>query len=523
MSRGAATTAVDARRAGVPLTVTAAAMSLLVLAYCEIAGLTRAGVFEYPLDDVYIHLSIGSEIAHGGYGVNPGEFSAAASSILYPVLLAPFAGSELQRFLPLVWNALAVAGSGWLWGALLVEAGLVAERRRIGLMLAILGPVGLNIGVVGFTGMENALHGTATMALLLGLVRFVRSGTVGPLLVAGALLGPALRYEGLGLSLLAAVMVGALGRPKAGMLLAAGALAPVVAFTLFLLGEGAGPLPDSVVSKLSGEAGLAGHLLGMLGTAPGAVLAVLSLVALVLAVTLPRGDRGGQALGIVAALGGFAHLAFGRVGWMDRYEHYALLFVAGAVVWLVPRMGEGTLPKAALGICVACLGLLTVVYQGNFGARGQWAPQAIHLQQGQMARFARDLDAPVAVNDIGRVAYGNPNYVLDLWGLSSPAALSARLEGAAPGWAGPIAADRGVEVAMIYEDWVGDAVAPDWTRLGRLRLDVPAGMLGARDVAFYATRPADAARLKARLEEFSATLPPGASFQFAPEQEVADD
>ena len=47
----------------------------------EIAALLHAGVFEYPLDDVYIHLAIASEIMRGGYGVNAGEPASAASSI----------------------------------------------------------------------------------------------------------------------------------------------------------------------------------------------------------------------------------------------------------------------------------------------------------------------------------------------------------------------------------------------------------------------------------------------------------
>ena len=73
-----------------------------ILAYLglTIAAMVRSGWnFEYPLDDVYIHLAMASEITRGGYGVNPGEIASAASSALYPMLLTPFPDTDLQRWL----------------------------------------------------------------------------------------------------------------------------------------------------------------------------------------------------------------------------------------------------------------------------------------------------------------------------------------------------------------------------------------------------------------------------------------
>ena len=47
------------------------------------------GVWEYALDDVYIHLAMSDQLWNGGYGVNAGEYASASSSILYSYLLAP--------------------------------------------------------------------------------------------------------------------------------------------------------------------------------------------------------------------------------------------------------------------------------------------------------------------------------------------------------------------------------------------------------------------------------------------------
>ena len=49
----------------------------------------RGGHFSYTLDDAYIHLALAENLAGGHYGVNLGEYSAASSSILWPLLLIP--------------------------------------------------------------------------------------------------------------------------------------------------------------------------------------------------------------------------------------------------------------------------------------------------------------------------------------------------------------------------------------------------------------------------------------------------
>ena len=76
-----------------------AAFSLILL---QILRLNQ-GFFTYILDDAYIHLALAENIAKGTYGVNPGEFAATSSSILWPFLLTPFARFELA---PLILNLL---------------------------------------------------------------------------------------------------------------------------------------------------------------------------------------------------------------------------------------------------------------------------------------------------------------------------------------------------------------------------------------------------------------------------------
>lgn len=484
----------------------------------EIFAALQAGVFEYPLDDVYIHLAMASNIARGTYGVNAGEAASAASSILYPFLLMPFPDSAFQRLLPLFWNTLAVVGCGWVWGLIAAEARLSGP---VAWFMVLAAPVTVNISGVGFTGMEAGPHMLASLAIVLGLWRALNGRGGAPWLVAAAIAAPLLRYEGLALALLAAGALALAGHRRPAALIAAGAVGGVVAFSLFLVSLGLDPLPGSVLAKTAGL-DRAGSLpmrlfLGLafnLTKPAGLLLAALVFAAGLFLAAFPTLRRG-AAFGIlaVAGLAAIAHLFLGQIGWMHRYEPYILLSLMGAILLAQTAVTgrAAQLMRAATAVAAAAA---AVAYFPTLWGQYVWNPRAIHLQQAQMARFAQDyLEVPVAVNDLGRVAWGNPHYVLDIWGLGSAEARRIRFGATPPaaGWAGPLARAHGVRAAMIYDFWFADAVGPDWVRLAELRMNRPEGALGAWTVTFYATDPAFAPAMRAALERFAPTLPEDAA------------
>ncbi len=486
---------------------------LTFMVYVAIATARNGGAFEYALDDVYIHLAMAEQLFQGGYGVNADEYASASSSPLYSFLLPTWAGLEVQRWLPLFWNVIALVLAGGLLGFALAHAGL----GRWAVVIAIVAPVALTMHVVAFTGMENMGHGAASLAIVLGLWRFAETRQIGWVLLAGGFLAPALRLEGLALALAAAGVVFVLGRWRAGLGLAVLAVLPVAIFALMLNSLGLDPLPNSVNAKLpdaaANEAGVLGNLGENLSLNGGRFVFALSLaVALLAVLSLNRGRVAESLAAMAVVAASLAHLAFASIGWMDRYENYLVLSLFATFAMLLSELGETQ--KALLIAAVLAGGLVTYAPSFNNYISN---PRAIALQQGQMARFAKDhLAAPVAVNDLGYVAWDNPNHVLDLWGLASAKALELRLSNAPNGWADALADEKGVRVAMIYPQHLPRALGPDWVLLGGLFLeDHGEPFLGGDGVLFYARNAVEADALQADLKDWVAGLPDGARFDFA--------
>lgn len=477
-------------------------------AFMAIAASRAGWVFEYPLDDVYIHLAIAEQIAGGGYGVNPGENASAASSPLYPFLLTPYAGTALHRWMPLAWNLAGLVIAAALFAQAMAWAGLA----RSGVILAALAPFALAIYVTAFTGMENVLHVAANMLIVLGLWRFVETGSLWWGLFLGVVLASALRFEGLAMGMASGSVVLLLGRPIAGLALIAATVTPPLVFAGFLMAQGLDPVPSSVVAKLGDVqgGGPLGRLMLNASAYGGRYLLGLSVVLMLLGLAVLRRNRRRAYFALAIGGSGLAHLAFGSVGWMDRYETYATVACVAAIALVLKGFAP---PTGTIGVALALAGGVAT-YAPYALSVYAWNPTAIAQQQGEMARFAKEfVKAPIAVNDIGYVAWRNPDYVLDLWGLASAEALQARRTATEPGWAGALAEDKGTTLAMVYDEWFEDAVPPDWMRLGVLQLAIPTAFLGGREVAFYATSPEYADELRAHISAWEKSLPPRATFQ----------
>ena len=511
------------------------------------------GHFSYAVDDAYIHLALAKRIAHGLYGINAGQPSSPASSILWPFLFVPFTGTGVLLYLPLAYNLLAGSCTAWLLGRVVQKQTAVAAGARTWRpqLLSILLLFALNLFGLTFLGLEHPLEVLLAVSAAYGLL-FLLDGESPPRwTLAAAAIVPCVRYEGLLITGAVTLALLLIGRWKSAVLLMAVGIAPLVAFAAFLRHLGLPAAPMSVLMK-SPTAYLGGPRTPvLLRLAKQSFLLHLHdperFTILLLAATLAwltTGYRRRRRMRAVAAAGTAAcavHMLVGPYGWFYRYEIYCLSFALVLAVAFGLRdwgsapdslLGEDEEERAAApqmpGLQVAVPGAMLVavaalaLFYFTSLAGIVNASSAIEEQQAQLGRFTHDFyHGPVAVHDLGWVGVGRTprEYILDLAGLGSYDAFQLQKSGNLnAGAVAALAARDRVQLAIINPQWFGSAVPTTWRPLAKLCARDPATdfSLVSDRVVFYVTPLGDPATLMASLVAFQATLPPDIPFELNP-------
>jgi hypothetical protein len=494
----------------------------IVLAISLILYLNQ-GIFSYSLDDAYIHLRLADSITQGTYGLNLNEAASPSSSILWPFLLIPLMAIGLGQFAPLILNVLAafavVRAVSLILDECMGEASQV--RRGVKAILIIVFILGTSLVGLVLTGMEHTLQVYLALLILLGLLRS-RDGARFPWWFHMAvILGPCIRYESLVLSLPALVYLVYCRKAKAAILDGLCITLVLAGFSVMLISLGLPWLPSSVIVKSQLAHG--GSLLGGLASNFVANISYLDAIPFLAAIPLilwqgiRSKDRFDRLLSGIVGGAVLAYLAAGPFGGFSRYQMFLWAVVLLWLAYLYRRpFGDLLGRRPALGVSVLAAGVLLVC--AKYAATSVLTPLAsnnIFDQQYQMHRFVTTyLKGPVAVNDIGWVAYSNDDYVLDLFGLASPEAWADRTSHPSDvEWMNDLCTEKGVRLAMIYpERFAG--IPDNWVELGYLRLDRWRVASAFGQVHFYAVSAQDVEQLRTLLAMFARDLPPGATFWF---------
>jgi hypothetical protein len=476
--------------------------------------------FVFTLDDPYIHLAVADHILAGGYGVNAGEYSSPSSSIVWPYILALTEAMHLGVVGPLLINVGAACATVFVLLRLLETSGLFDGEHAGPLrwLIALLLVFNTSAVALPMTGMEHSLHVWASIVTFAGLVAATRKSAPGALHFFALVLLPFIRFEGAAFACAAIAGFAMLGHRRFAGAAALVIVLGLLGYCALMVSRGLPLLPSSVLLKgylanvdqnASGLPAVVKNLLRSVTSAYGLRLIMLGLAVTVCANWL-RADRKVLIvlLTVVAAVG--AHLVFGQYGWFNRYEVYIMALAAAALSWGVaqarPRLSalQWSLAKAALvlGLGVAAMPYVTTAIVTPVAASD------VYEQQYQMGRFARSFYRhAVGVNDLGLVAYGNTDYVLDLWGLGSEDVRLARTAGEyGPAEMAALADTHGVGLVMIYEAWFPKGLPSGWTKVAVL--ETRTATLSQRNITFYRTPLADAAEVSSALSAFKATLPP---------------
>jgi hypothetical protein len=543
------------RRAGLALPVGVASVAFLLLVAVFVTGSVKAnGRFIYALDDAYIHLAMARSLAAAGvWGVTPDAFTASASSLVWPILLA--AGYYLPgsfEFMPLAANVVSGLLLLWVmaWTLRHFDVGVWASTATLLVVIVVMPMASLAI-----TGLEHLAHAAATLALAVRGAFAVAapaatSARTRVWLGALALLVVATRFEGIFLVAIVAAMLLVRRDWRAVVILAAAAAAPLIVHGAVSMSLGWLFFPTSVVLKSSVGRGLsrvfslmalyrlelAPHLFGLL-------IGVALLGAYRFAAGLARSWRDPLAVLTLSWVGAtLLHAQAASLGWFYRYEAYLVAF--GLVVLVAclrdalraapaadaaPDRGSTLDAWRRQAPAVALVAVALVVLAYPLARRGRdaaattvQATRNIYEQQYQMALFLERYyrTRAVALNDIGTSSFLSGTRILDVYGLASIDVARLKLSRSfGPATLARLADERGVEVAIVFDSWLGDwgGVPPQWTKVAEwsIRNNI---VCGDPVVAFYAVRPAATAELRENLRLFERDLPRGVRVAWQPER-----
>lgn len=465
--------------------------SSIILLIILLAGIwTGQGVSYYSLDDPYIHLTLAKNIRHGFYGINPTEWSAPSSSIIWPFLLAVFPEKTLS-IAPLIINIpTCIATINIIHRAIDIN-NINPHARLLGSLLV---GFGMNLFGLAYTGMEHSLQ--VLLCAYIGLK--ISKNERGALFYAAMIAAPLIRYECLAITLPIAIWLILEGSERLKAALAATtSLLIIFLFSLYLYRHSDSWLPSSVLAKAADRS--------VLKNLQGQPLILACAGALI----FPYKNNLTK-WALWAFIPVLLFIVGGRVGWFGRYE----VFMAAWVCVLACCEFAKFFPKApsptTQNIRNSNVALLSFCFALALGMPSLWvntlktplAVRTISQQQGLMARIVSELSEPVAVNDLGLVAFRAKNYVLDLWGLGSYEALTARLKTGKPQaeWVSKLMHEKNVEHALIYDEWFPDR-PNEWLKVAELKLDGARVGAYSDTVSVYSTNPLAACRMLQKIRE----------------------
>jgi len=410
-----------------------------------------AHVWEFPLDDAWIHAQFARNIATGqGFAFNPGDRVAGSTAPLYTMLLA-----LLYRVTgEFVWTAKVLGILCQCASAILIFLAMLRWDPQ-GWVKAILAAVLVAISPPLLWGSLSGMEISLYLLFVCAGIYFLASGR--PVLATLCWgVGVWVRPDGLFLLALG-VLFADRDRVKCALV----ALAALAPFFLFNLAIGGTLLPQTVGVKAHLGIDLGkrtGNLLrewGALWGIPYRKTDELEHPALFL-VGLLAGAwalRRKQPLLALYAIGFPIVLSLFRAesGSGKRYMLYVIPFGAILAANGFEYLARKLRPRHALQGLVA-LGAVLVLWQGAYVARKAtqygWNVQNIDKMQGYLGRLSRYLTQPgdrIATNDIGAIGFNSQRTIVDLVGLVTPSMpLPQALSRYQP------------ELLIIFVDWFKD-------------------------------------------------------------------
>lgn len=495
------------------------------------------GIFMYPLDDTFIHMSIAKNIAfHGNWGINTNEFASASSSILYSLLLAAsFRIFSIHVAIPFIINAVAAV-------LLIITIQRWLQKQGISFLYQAL----ILFAVIFFTpipimivsGMEHTLQCLFSFLFIFQFSNWVNKELnstnekwkIPSLLLLYGALTTAIRYEGMFVVIIVCAILLYYKKIKLSLLFGIVSLSPLIIFGIYSIMKGSFFFPNSVLLKsttaplsINGIAHTLSTILiekftvpstGITSLATQRLLIILPLAYIIFYKQLKQNLQYAYIL-IILVCTTLLHLAFASTGWFYRYEAYLILGSVTIICTLIYKFGKEisffTFSKKALVTLVVLFALFFPMVLRSAAAftKATQACVNIYEQQFQMSRFFSKYynNQSVAANDIGAITFFKGGNNLDLWGLGNIEVARSRKENYyTPEFLDSLSRKTNTRVAIVYDSWFSDSLLRKWNKVATWRIQNNV-VCGDDIVSFYAIDKTAEPSLKKNLQEYQSDLP----------------
>jgi hypothetical protein len=487
------------------------------------------GIYIYPYDDTYIHLTLADNLLKGNWGINENEFSSASSSILYTLILSLVRIFSKSIVVPFIVNCLAGV-------VILMALHLWLQRHFINYI----GQVVIFLLVIFFTplpllivsGMEHTLQCLFSFLFIFYFSDWLEENkdARNPLAVKILLFGilaSTIRYEGLFLIGIACILLLIHKKNLQAFVLGFVSVLPLLIFGLISISKGNYFLPNSVLVK-SGSFNYSnplqiiyGILFDKLVYARNgmAALATQRLIILLplLYFLFNRYLRASYLFIFIFLFGAtILQLSFASTGYLYRYEAYLFFCFMIIVPVMLYNHGKQILHllssffSRVVALALAFFLFFPIVLR-SLTAWDKTSQACINIyeQQYQMAMFTKKYynESAVALNDIGAVGYFTNSRLLDLWGLANiEVTRSKKQHYWTPQFLDSLCRANQIQMAIIYDSWFSDSLTKRWFKAATWQIQNNV-ICGDSMVSFYSLDSSSKNILLQRLKTFQPQLP----------------
>lgn len=453
-------------------------------------------ILSYTLDDPYIHLELAKNIFNGNYGINTHEFSSPSSSIIWPFILVPFNVFDWYIYAPLILNTVFL---GLTIAFLLNYVFNDIEPYLIRILIVTSIAFSLNLYGLVMTGMEHSLQVLCSSIIAFGLANRDFRRNNAPLFYFTLVIAPLVRYESLAITVPVLFYLISFSQDRKLAFFSGGMLVVLIGmFSSFLFINSGFVFPSSVMIKQSAVADT--QTMSVVTKIIGNILNLMKKYWWFIAIFayFLIAARVDKKLIVTCAAITFLYLALGRHGWFGRYEVFFVIFVCVLIMSIVREKLKPT------KFAVVIVALLMPVAFSSLVRSTILTPLAssnIYNQQYLVSQLVKNLNEPIAVNDLGLISLNSNKTVVDLWGLGNLDAMAAKANNDLR-YIDHLMSKNDARFAVIYREWFSEEQLENLVLVGSLSLNERRITPAVNTVSFFANSIESAEKFKIELRKF---------------------